>query len=185
MSEAIRWLCEQQRSQLVIVDVQERLAAAMPADAMADVEHNIGILLTAANQLNIPTLHSEQYPKGLGPTLPGLQQQLNEPVEKTCFSCTAADDFATRLDPQRPQVILCGIEAHICVLQTAIGLMEQGYQVFVVEDGVCSRQDSNKRNVLARLRQAGVQVSNTESVLFEWLRDASHPEFRSLSKLIR
>lgn len=185
MSAADLWLCDREQSQLVIIDVQERLATAMPADCLDNIENQIGVLLVAARQLGIPSLHSEQYPQGLGPTRVSLRQQLGTPVEKTCFACSASDTFSQRLDTARRQIILCGIETHICVLQTAVGLLEKDYQVFVVEDGVCSRRDENRRNALERIRQAGAQITNTESVLFEWLRDASHPDFKALSKLIR
>ncbi len=179
------WLCAAEQSQLIIIDVQERLAGAMPPEAMTAVEKQIGTLVTAATALAIPVIHTEQYPQGLGHTLPSLREQLAQPLEKTCFACTGAEGFNQHIQRNRRQVILCGIEAHICVLQTAIELLGQGFQVFVVEDGVCSRKDSNRRNALDRLWQAGAHISNTESVLFEWLRDASHPDFRTLSKLIR
>lgn len=185
MTDSPSLLCERDGSQLLVVDVQERLAGAMPAETMARVEKQIGILLTAGRTLNIPSLHTEQYPQGLGHTLPDLQEQLGNPLEKTCFACTGAAGFEQRLDTGRRQIILCGIEAHICVLQTAMALLEQDYQVFVVQDGVCSRNPANQRNALERLQQAGAIVTNTESVLFEWLRDASDPDFRTLSKLIR
>ena len=107
-------------------------------------------------------------------------------IEKTCFSSCAASGMDKHLnDPTRQQIILTGMEAHICVLQTTMQLLEQGKQVFVVEDGVCSREKRHFNNALARMRDAGAIITNRESVLFEWLGDASHPQFRDLSRLIR
>jgi nicotinamidase-related amidase len=107
-------------------------------------------------------------------------------LEKTAFSCCNAEGFdAAACADQRTQWILCGMEAHVCVLQTALELRARGLEVFVVADAISSRTEANRDNALARLRQAGVIVSNTESVLFEWLRDASDPQFKVLSALIR
>ncbi|MFN7996757.1 MAG: isochorismatase family protein [Bryobacteraceae bacterium] len=167
-------------STLVVIDVQERLAAVMPARER--VVRATGILLEAAARLHIPVLVTEQYSKGLGATVPELADKLPEGsirIEKTTFSGCAA------LPLTHPQVILAGMEAHVCVLQTAIELAVQGREVFVVADAVCSRTEANYSNALARLREAGVIITNTESVIFEWLRDAGHEQFRALSKLIR
>lgn len=182
-------LCDDSESILVIVDTQTRLAAAMPEAARARVTGNSGILLQAAALLNIPVLVTEQYPKGLGHTEPAVARRL--PVqarhfEKNCFACTGAAGFMDALRGlARRQVVLAGMETHVCVLQSALELKDAGSQVFVVEDAVCSRAEANHHNALARLRGAGIIVSNTESVLFEWLRDASHAQFKQVSALIR
>jgi len=176
-----------QESFLLLIDIQERLLTAMPDGVQESLIKQAGILLQASNALEIPVAITEQYPKGLGPTETGLLNlsPSSPPIEKTCFSCAGVDELMTRLrNSHRRSVILMGMETHICVLQTALALQGQGYQVFVVEDGVCSRTEQNKNNALQRLRQAGVIITNTESVLFEWLADAKHPEFRTLSKLI-
>lgn len=182
-------LCHAAHSQLLIIDVQQRLAESMNKDVLASVVKSMGILIEAANTLQIPVLHTEQYPKGLGPTLPELTEKLaaeQAACEKTGFSCCAAPGINKRIsDGFRTQLILAGMEAHICVLQTAIELQQRGKTVFVVEDAVCSRRKSNFRNALARLRQAGCIITNTESVLFEWMEDAQHPQFKHLSRLIR
>ncbi|MBU2479097.1 MAG: isochorismatase family protein, partial [Gammaproteobacteria bacterium] len=162
-------LCRRESSALLIVDVQIRLAAAMPAEARARVLRNSGILIEAASQLDIPILQTEQYPRGLGHTEPVLAERLQgkaQLLEKTAFSCCDATGFdaAACADPQRTQWILCGMEAHVCVLQTALELHARGLEVFVVEDAVCSRSAANHTNAMARLRQAGVIISNTESV---------------------
>jgi nicotinamidase-related amidase len=167
-------------SALIVIDIQERLAFAMPA--RDSVVRATGILLEAAARLDIPVLITEQYPKGLGGTVADVALKLPEAttrIEKTCFSASAA------LALTRPQVVLAGMEAHVCVLQTALELAAGGLDVFVVADAVCSRTEANYSNALARMQRAGIIVTNTESVIFEWLRDAAHEHFRPLSRLIR
>ena len=180
-------LAEAKHSQLVVIDVQERLVAAVPEKSRQQTLSNTALLTQAANTLKIPITHTEQYPKGLGITEEVVRAHLTESaIEKTCFSCFAAEGFITAVSlAQRQQIILCGMESHVCVLQTAIELQQAGYQVFVVEDAVCSRHKRHHKNALVRLRQAGIIVTNAESVIFEWLRDASHPDFKSLSRMLR
>ena len=165
----------------MIVDIQERLAAVMAA--RESVIAKTALLIEAATRLAVPIVVTEQYPKGLGHTEPQLTAALPagaKVLEKTAFSAACG---ASEL--QRPQVIIAGMEAHVCVLQTALELTAVGRQVFVVGDAVCSRAESNYLNALARMQQSGVIVTNTESLIFEWLRDASNEHFRPLSKLIR
>ncbi|HEY8084353.1 MAG TPA: hydrolase [Methylophilaceae bacterium] len=178
---------QHETSQLVIVDVQEALSSVMEADPLASTVKNCSILMQAAKLLEISIICTEQYPKGLGATLPELAQYTDAAlrIEKTCFSCVDSSPFRSRLRGDRPQIVLAGMEAHICVLQTALQLQESGKQVFVVEDAVISRNPANKHNALLRLRQAGVIVSNTESVVFEWLKVAEGDAFKQISKLIR
>lgn len=182
-------LCQAPLSQLLIIDVQERLAGTMDADQLQTLVRNTNILIEAATALDVPILRTEQYPKGLGPTLPDIATCLpagQHAVEKTCFSCCGASGLEPAMsDVTRKQMILTGMETHICVLQTAIDLRQRGFTVFVVADAVCSRRQHHYQLGLERMQQAGVIISTTESVLFEWLRDASHPQFKSLSKLIR
>ncbi len=180
-------LADRADSQLVVVDAQERLSAAMPAPAIQAMLRNCAVLLQSAQLLHVPALHTEQYPKGLGATLPALTQWLRPEsrVEKTCFSCCEQGDFRAQLDDSRRQVVLAGMEAHICVLQTALQLQQMGHQVFVVEDAVLSRSPAHHANAMARLRQAGVIVSNTESVVFEWLKVAEGEAFKQISRLVR
>ena len=179
-------IADKDQSQLVIVDVQTKLAGVMP-DAASSVIKNCAILLQAADLLGIPKLYTEQYPKGLGNTVPELQTLLDgkKPTEKTVFSCCAEPTFNRFLSSDRGHVVLAGMEAHICVLQTALDLQAQGKSVFVVEDAIISRHPENKANALNRLRQAGVVITNTESVVLEWLRVAQGDAFKSISKLIR
>ena len=139
-------------------------------------------MLEAAARLDIPVWLTEQYPKGLGSTVAELASKLPEGtrhIEKTSFSACAA------LPLTRPQVVLAGMESHVCVLQTALELAAAGREVFVVANAICSRTEINHTNALARMQAAGVVITNTESVVFEWLRDASNEHFRVLSKLIR
>lgn len=180
-------VCHRDLSQLAVVDVQEKLCGVMEPAALACVIKNCGILLQAAQLLDIPALHTEQYPKGLGPTVADLHAWLppDTVIAKTCFSCGDAPAFSARVHRDRPQMILAGMETHICILQTALQLQSSGKQVFVVEDAVISRRDANKQNALARLREAGVIVTTTESVVFEWLKVAEGDAFKQISKLVR
>lgn len=181
-------MATEQDSVLAVMDIQERLTTAMPNGVGERLIAQVSTLLTASQALSVPVIVTEQYPKGLGPTETALKSLLSETVpiiEKTSFSAARVDDFlAAIIQTKRTQIILTGMETHICILQSALELQEQGYQVFVVEDAVSSRSTINQDNALRRLRQAGVIISNVESIIFEWLGDAKHPAFRSLSKLI-
>lgn len=190
MLHAQAQLCAAETSQLVIIDIQTRLAAAMPPQARQRVVKNSGILLQAAGLLDLPVVVTEQYPKGLGTTEPAVTEHFPNQRQllcKTCFASSGAAGFDAALDaqPGRHQLILAGMEAHVCVLQSTLQLLGRGYQVFVVEDAVCSRSEANHLNAMARLRQAGAVITNTESVLFEWLRDACHPHFKAVTALIK
>lgn len=182
-------LLEAQRSQLILVDIQPKLAAAMEDSVRAEVIARCTMLIQAASKLEVPILATEQYPNGLGRLEPELADQLpanSRTLEKTSFDCCAADGFVQDIERQeRPQVVLTGMEAHVCVLQTAMGLLQAGYEVFVVEDAVASRVYANLANGMQRLHQAGVVVTNTESVLFEWMRDARHEHFKDIIALLR
>ena len=182
-------LCHCQDSVLVVIDIQGRLAGAMPAEDLDTLTQSTALLLRAAVRLDVPVLSTEQYPQGLGATLEEIKQHYPESIrcmEKTGFSCCSADGFGDSLNRlRRGQVILAGMEAHVCVLQTALELRQLGLEVFVVEDGVCSRSRQRTRNALARMRQAGIIVTHSESVLFEWLRDARHPQFKAVSHLLK
>ena len=183
-------LLERQRAQLLVVDIQERLAPHIhEADA---VVRNTGILLEAAATLGIPVTVSEQYVKGLGPTVAPLQSRIEGAAvfEKIHFSCAADPQIRRhlhRLDQEqgRDQIIICGIEAHICVLQTALGLVHGGHRVAVVQDAVGSRNPRNRDIAMARMIQNEIEAVTTEMVLFEWMEQAGTDEFRALSKLVK
>lgn len=182
-------LCNADNSCLLIIDIQTHLTSVMPIKVLARLKRNINILLKGADTLSIPVLTTEQYPKGLGPTEPEIVELLPDDTlkfEKTCFSCTGADQFLQQLkNTGRKQVIIVGIEAHVCILQTAIHLIDEGYQVFVAADGICSRHRENYEASLKRMSRANVIICNTESVIFEWLGDARHEKFKELSRLIQ
>lgn len=183
-------LCQRAFSQLLIIDAQERLAAAMPPDELAAVIGNINRLITAAKLLGIPVIATQHYSKGLGPILETLRANLPqtaEPTEKTAFSCCTAPGFERNISahPSRRQLIVVGMEAHICIAQTVSGLQRWGYQVFVPADGIISRKPLYKENVLDRMRQCGIQVVCTESVGFEWLGDSTDAQFREVWSLFK
>lgn len=185
MNQAV--LADRLKSQFVLIDVQEKLCSVMPTPALQGVLRNCDILLQAAKLLRIPAIYTEQYPKGLGVTPPELAQWLtpSRRVEKTCFSCCEESTFCSQLEDARHQIVLAGMEAHICILQTALQLHGMRRQVFVVEDAVISRNPSHHANAMARLRQHGVVVSNTESVVFEWLKVAKGDDFKQIARLIK
>ena len=182
-------LCQADKSCLLIVDIQTRLTSVMPGKVLDRLERNSTLLLKTAGQLSIPVLVTQQYPQGLGPLVPDIENALPDDsklFEKTCFSCADADNFMQELKTSgKKQVIIAGIEAHICVLQTAFDLLCAGYSVFVVIDAVCSRQRENYENAISRLQQSGVITCNTESVIFEWLKDSRHEHFKQISALLR
>ena len=178
------------KSQLLIVNVQEKLIKAMPKNDRDLMVSNICRLVQTSRSLDIPIVVSEHYSKGLGETVPEIMQHLPSGTvakDKLTFSCCTAPGFEEELgrDEKRKQIVIVGLEAHICVLQTAAGLQQWGYQAFVVEDAICSRNASHRDNAIARMRQGGVQISNSESVAFEWMGDANHPGFREVSQLFR
>ena len=181
--------CRLEFSQLVLIDLQTKLFAAMTEEDRDRTLRTAKILAQAAGGLGIPVMVTEQYPKGLGATEAEILEKLpplSKSMEKTGFSCCEAEGFRPMVEVNgRRQIVLAGQETHVCVLQSAFDLLRLGFQVFVVEDGVCSRNPAHKRNALDRMRQAGVVVTNLESVLFEWLADSAHPQFKTLSALIR
>jgi isochorismate hydrolase len=181
-------LCNADDSCLIIIDVQAKLSSSIPDNVISRLRKNTDILLTAANQFNVPIVVTAQYPKGLGPIEEFITNRLTDSskhFDKTRFSSLGADQLPEHLNQiNKKQIILTGIESHICVLQSAIEFINEGYDVFVVTDAIASRKASSYETALMRMNQAGCSLLNTESVLFEWLRDASHPEFKTLSKLI-
>ncbi|MGH8509269.1 MAG: isochorismatase family protein [Gammaproteobacteria bacterium] len=182
-------LCEAAKSQLVVIDIQAKLGASIPVKVLNRVIDNTVLLLETAKTLGIPVLASEQYPKGLGPLEPRIIAHLPNGVrrfEKTSFSCVQASGFLDAVkNTARPQIVLAGMEAHVCILQTAMDLRALGFDVFVAEDALCSRKLENYQNALSRMQQSGIAVLSAESVVFEWLRDARHEHFKTIAKLLR
>ena len=173
---------------VVVVDVQERLFNAMDADRRDDMVTNVKNLVSSARRLGMPVLVTEQYPKGRGRTLPEVRSPLGEApaFEKTAFSCAEAEGFMERLRALGAEhVILTGIEAHVCVLLTALDLLTRGLRVSIVADAVCSRRPANLEIGLGQARQAGAVVTATETVVFQLLGSADSDAFRELSQLLR
>lgn len=172
---------------LVVIDVQERLAPAV-ADAAAAVAR-VGLMMTAARRLGVPLLVTEQYPKGLGRTIAPLAAiaTVDETIEKIHFSAAAEPAVRNQLALMAPrrQAVVCGMETHVCVLQTAFGLKDAGWQVFVVADGSSTRKPLDHRCGLDRMGRGGIAIVTAEMVVFEWLGRAATPEFRELSRLIK
>lgn len=172
---------------LVIIDVQERLAAAMPKDALDQLVKNVGILVEAATKLGAHVLATEQYPKGLGPTIGPIKEKLaSAPIEKMCFSSAENEAFARALaSTGAKDVVLAGMESHVCVFQTARDLAEQGLRTWVLRDAVTSRTEENRRAGLELCHEAGALLTVTETVVFDWLRQAGTDDFKVISKLVR
>ncbi|MGI5131807.1 isochorismatase family protein [Pseudonocardia sp. CA-107938] len=168
---------------LLLVDVQQRLAPAIE-DGPAVVANAVR-LAEAARLLEVPTCATEQYPDGLGRTVPELAELPQHVLAKTAFAATSDPGFSTLLPPRTSEIVLAGLEAHVCVLQTALGLVAARHRVLVVADAVGSRKAVDKAVALERLQRNGVEVVTTEMVLFEWLRDSTHPRFREVLQLIR
>lgn len=178
-------LLNPQHTALLIIDVQERLVKAMRNHT--EVEEAIATLQQGMEILHLPTLITEQYPRGLGATVESISARNPSAtvVEKTSFSCCGANAFAPALEELGArQVVVTGMETHVCVLQTVLDLLQAGYQVHVPLKATCSRSDINRDNALQRMQQAGAIITNVESVLFELLREAGSAEFKAISKLI-
>lgn len=179
-------LMRAENSSLLIVDVQERLAPVMSDPRR--VIRGCTLLMRMARRLDVPVVASEQYPQGIGPTIFDLREWLppEGAVAKLHFSCADEPVLLDRLASSgRRQVVLAGIEAHICVLQSALGLKEKGFDPFVVTDASASRRPENEDAAWQRLRQAGIPTVTLEMVLFEWLRVAGTPAFKELVALVK
>jgi nicotinamidase-related amidase len=180
-------LLDASKTSLLFVDIQERL---LPAMAAADqVVAKSQILLQAAQTLGVPVTISEQYPKGLGHTVAALNSNGASTFEKLSFSCwrdgAMKEHFINLHEKGRPLVVVAGIEAHVCVLQTCIDLANAGFAVFAVTDAMSSRKPESATLAFERMRAAGVEVINTEMAVFELLQKAGTAEFKTLSGLIR
>ena len=182
-------LPDRARTALLVVDLQERLMAAMPPEVAASVLRNTSILIQAAREFSLPVLTSEQYPKGLGPTMPELREILPDghaPLEKVVFSCCAAPGFEPVQEALGDRdVILCGSETHVCVLQTALDLLQSGRRVYVAADATCSRTKQNWRLGLDLMRQAGAVIGSAEIFAFGLLGAAGTEQFKRISKLVK
>lgn len=182
MTKATRVRAE--NSVLVLIDVQDKLLAKIPAAAA--LVRSAGFLLDVAALLEVPVRATEQYPKGLGPTTPELARRLPQAATvKTAFSCCGAGTFLEEVEMlQRPNIILAGMETHVCVMQTALDLLAAGLHVFLPVDALATRFAVDHETALRRLEHAGAVPTTAEAVAFEWLCDASHPQFKAVSRLV-
>lgn len=181
-----KYFLDREDAVLLIVDIQERLAAVMKE--RDKVVKNCLHLIELAKMLNIPVVGTEQYPKGLGKTVPEIQSALPayRPIEKVAFNCCAEPAFLADIRTlKRKKIVLAGMETHICVLQTATGLLQEGFTVHVVQDAICSRTDENWRAGLEFMRDAGAVITCTETVLFQLLKVAGTEEFRKILARIK
>ncbi len=176
-------MIELEKSTLLIIDIQARLMPAI--DGAASLLQNAGKLIEAAAKLSAPIVFTEQNPAGLGPTIselaPGDKDIL---FAKNHFDATKEDGFLPHL-PKGHDLIVAGCEAHVCVLQTVLGLMNVGRRVFVVSDAVGSRSAQNKTAAIRRMEKSGANIVSTEMVLFEWLQTSDHPRFKDILKILK
>jgi nicotinamidase-related amidase len=178
------------RTVLLVVDMQERLAAAMPPAVMERLTASTLVLLEAARLLGVPVVASEQYPNGLGPTVPAVNEKLRsmgvEAMAKTTFDACGEPRVAKAIGLTQPAaVVVVGMETHVCVFQTARELARRGYAVHVVADAVASRRDENRTLGLALAERAGAFVTPTETIVFDWLERAGSDAFKAISKMVR
>ncbi|MCB1119355.1 MAG: isochorismatase family protein [Chlamydiia bacterium] len=163
--------------------MQEKLYPVM--DHPCAILHKMIQLIQGAQILSVPIFVTEQYPKGLGQTIPEIQNLLKphyQPFEKTTFSALGADTLAEQLPDQ---VVVAGIEAHVCVLQTVKDLLKRGKEAIVLNDAISSRSVVDFSTAIAEMRDLKVRITSTETLLFEWLGNATHPQFRSISQLVK
>lgn len=180
-------ILDSRRAALVIIDMQEAFRPSI-AD-FTEIAARIAACAEAARLLDLPIMVTEQYPKGLGRTAEEIKTKLSPdvtPLEKTSFSACGADGFSSRLQQAAvQQVLICGIEAHVCINQTTHDLLARGYQVHLLTDCISSRAEHNKQAALAKMVQSGALHSSLELALFELMRGAEHAQFKVIQKLIK
>lgn len=179
-------MLDRNRSVLVLIDFQERLFPHV--HEYESLLARIDLLLFAANLLHIPVVLTEQYPKGLGATIEPIRKLITNvhPLEKLTFSCAAAPDFKEWLTSfRRNQILLTGIETHICLAQTALDLASQGENVYVIADATSSRRPLDAQIALHRLDRSGLTITTAEAVVFEWLRRAGTEEFKAMQPKLK
>jgi len=181
--------CQIDDSILLLVDIQTRLGDAMPGKVLNRVLQNSALLAASAGLLDVPVLLTQQAAEDLGETHAMVAQSLPPSTQifgQTAFSCMGAEGFPAAIGAfNRRHVVLAGMESHISVLQTALDLVATGAEVFVVEDAICSRRLENYQNALDRMRSSQINVVSAESVVFEWLGDASHPHCNTIQQWLR
>ena len=176
-------------SLVLVIDIQDRLTTMLDDEVCAQMVENSQKLVAAAKVLGIDTIVTEQYPKGLGQTIQGIRDTLGEkymPVEKTAFNALLEDGFLSTIKSHnKKQIVICGIESHICVYQTAKHLMQMGFEVVVAKDVCASRNKFEFKCAMDLLRQEGAKVSCLEIILFDWLGGAKNPKFKEVQALIK
>lgn len=178
-------LMSRHAARLLIVDVQEKLIPAIPV--REKLVHNCRRLIEAARLFDVPVAATEQYPRGLGGTVRELAELIGDIPDKSRFSCAEVLNWgaAAEQPDDRWQVVVAGMEAHVCVLQTVLDLLSQGYRVFVVADAVASRGKLDWKIALERMAEGGAIITTIESVLFEWCEVSGTPEFKEVSRLVK
>ncbi len=181
-----RFRLDRKSTALVIVDVQERLVPAMDHDTARDTVQTIQLLLKGARQLGLPVIATEQYPRGLGSTVSELAEIRDGAVTKVSFSCCGEPAFLETLrNCGARTVLLTGMEAHVCVFQTLIDLLDRGYKVHLVRDAICSRRRIDYQTALENARFAGAAVTTAETALFQLMGSARDAGFKAVSALIK
>lgn len=180
------WL-DKEHTVLLVIDIQERLVTAMPPEVYARMLATTAMLVEAAGLLGVPVLTTEQYPKGIGHTVAELAAATAHGViEKTSFGCCGEPVFSAALEKLgRRQVLVTGMEAHVCVYQTVLGLLASGYHVQLVRDAICSRNKMDFRAGVSNAARAGALVVTAETALFQLLGDSRHDQFRAISRLVK
>ncbi len=169
---------------LLVIDVQGKLMEKIPGKE--GIIARISLLIEGAKILGVPIQTTEQYPKGLGPTVPELVASLPKPLEKLSFSCAAVPEVTAFFQTKNiKKILLAGVETHVCVMQTGLDLTAQGFQVYLAVDGTGSRNELDRDLGLRRMEKAGVVLTTSEAALFEWTEKAGTPEFKQISNLIK
>lgn len=178
-------LMSRTRSRLLLIDMQEKIVPVISGnESLID---NCEKLLRGAAILHVPLTTTEQYPQGLGSTVKRLADLIDDPVEKSEFSCLNVLPWADRGngEEERFQVVVCGIESHVCVQQTVLDLLSVGFRVYVAADAVSSRHPTDKEFALRRMETSGAIITTTESILFEWCEKSGTDEFKQISRLVK
>ncbi|HSV96424.1 MAG TPA: isochorismatase family protein [Spirochaetota bacterium] len=182
------FILEKEKTCLMVIDIQERLFNSMEYDIRKNVVRNIGILIETAGAFSMPVVVTEQYARGLGPTIPDIRNHLAgiNAFDKTCFNCMLDGAIEERINSLgRKSVILCGIETHICVLTTALSLLAKGFRVVVASDAACSRRKHEWKMAISALRDAGAVIYPTETIAFMFIERSGTDEFKRLSPLFK
>jgi len=179
-------MLSEEQTLLIVIDAQEKLVEVM--DKKEQLVQNIQTIIKGAKVLDIPIISIEQYPKGLGSTVSEIKECIsdNNPIEKDTFSCCQNNQFITTLESyNRKQILVAGVEAHICVYLTAIELIEHGYEVEVITDAISSRTEYNKKIAIEKMISKGIGITTVEMVLFELLKLAKGDIFKQVMKIIK